>query len=44
MTEKEMYEALDAAKFEYEVVEIFEGVRFVRIEVEEEEVNEDQSE
>jgi hypothetical protein len=31
-----MYEALDAAGIEYEVVEIFEGVRFVRVEVEEE--------
>jgi len=40
MTEKEMYEALDAAGFEYEVVEIFEGVRFVRVEVEEEESEE----
>jgi hypothetical protein len=36
MTAKEMYEALDAAGIEYEVVEIFEGVRFVRVEVEEE--------
>ena len=37
MTAKEMYEALDAAGIEYEVVEIFEGARFIRVVVEEEE-------
>jgi glutaredoxin-related protein len=35
MTSKEMYEALDSAGVDYEVVEIFEGVRIVRIFVEE---------
>ena len=35
MTPKEMYEALDSAGVDYEVVEIFEGVRIVRIFVEE---------
>ena len=35
MTAQERYKALDTAGIEYEVVEIFEGVRFVRIEVEE---------
>jgi hypothetical protein len=33
MTPKELYELLDKAGFEYEVVEIFEGVRILRIEV-----------
>lgn len=36
MTPQEMYEVLDKAGLEYEVVEIFEGVRIVRIEVDEE--------
>ena len=35
MTAKEIYEALDAAGIEYEVVEIFEGVRYLRVIVEE---------
>jgi len=35
MTPQEMYEVLDKAELEYEVVEIFEGVRIVRIEVDE---------
>jgi hypothetical protein len=37
MTAQELYKALDTAGIEYEVVEIFEGVRFVRVEVEESE-------
>jgi len=37
MTDKEMYEALDAAGIEYEVTEMFEGVRYVRVVVEEKE-------
>jgi hypothetical protein len=41
MTPKEMYEVLDKAELEYEVVEIFEGVRIVRIEVDEEEQDHD---
>jgi hypothetical protein len=34
MTPKELYELLDKAGLEYEIVEIFEGVRVLRIEVE----------
>ena len=37
MTPKELYELLDKAGVEYEVVEIFEGARFIRVEVQEEE-------
>lgn len=37
MTPKELYELLDKAGIDYEVVEIFEGARFIRVEVEEEE-------
>lgn len=33
MTPKELYELLDKAGLEYDVVEIFEGVRILRIEV-----------
>lgn len=36
MTAQEIYDLLDKAGVEYEVVEIFEGARWVRIEVEEE--------
>jgi hypothetical protein len=36
MTATELYQALDKAGIEYEVVEIFEGARWLRIEVEEE--------
>jgi len=36
MTPKEMYDLLDKAGIDYEVVEIFEGVRLVRIYVQEE--------
>ena len=37
MTAKEIYELLGNAGIEYEVVEIFEGARFIRVVVEEEE-------
>jgi hypothetical protein len=37
MTAMELYELLNNAGVDYEVVEIFEGVRFVRVVVEEEE-------
>jgi hypothetical protein len=36
MTAQEVYEALDKAGIDYEVVEVFEGARWLRIEVEEE--------
>ena len=36
MTAEELYELLDKAGIEYDLVEIFEGVRIVRIEVDEE--------
>jgi hypothetical protein len=36
MTPQELYEALDKAGIEYELVEIFEGCRVLRIEVTEE--------
>jgi hypothetical protein len=35
MTPQELYELLDKAGVDYEVIEIFEGSRFLRIEVEE---------
>jgi len=34
MTPEELYELLDKVGFEYDIVEIFEGVRVLRIEVE----------
>ena len=37
MTADQLYKALDTAGIEYEVVEVFEGARWLRIEVEEEE-------
>jgi hypothetical protein len=37
MTAQDIYRILDNAGIEYEVVEIFEGARWLRIEVEEEE-------
>ena len=37
MTPQELYELLDKAGIEYEVIEIFEGARFIRVEVQEEE-------
>ena len=37
MTPQELYKLLDDAGIEYEVVEIFEGARFIRVEVQEEE-------
>jgi hypothetical protein len=33
MTAKELYALLDSADFEFDVIEIFEGVRVLRIEV-----------
>ena len=42
MTPDELYALLDKAGIEYEVVEIFEGARWLRIEVEE--VDETQTE
>ena len=41
MTPQELYELLDKAGLDYEVVEVFEGVRWIRFDVEEEEENED---
>ena len=35
MTAQEIYDLLDKAGVEYEVVEIFEGARFIRVVVEE---------
>ena len=35
MTAQELYALLDKAGIDYEVVEIFEGARFLRVEVEE---------
>ena len=37
MTAKEIYELLGNAGVDYEVIEIFEGARFIRVEVQEEE-------
>ena len=36
MTPQELYELLDKAGLDYEVVEVFEGVRWIRFDVEEE--------
>ena len=36
MTAQELYELLDKAGLDYEVVEVFEGVRWIRFDVEEE--------
>lgn len=41
MTPQELYEVLDKAGVDYEVIEIFEGARFLRIVVEETEENEE---
>jgi hypothetical protein len=38
MTAKELYELLAQAGIDFEVVEIFEGARWLRFEVEEEEL------
>ena len=35
MTAQEMYELLDKAGIDYEVVEVFEGARFLRVVVDE---------
>jgi len=40
MKPQELYELLDKAGVDYEVTEIFEGVRFIRVVVEEEESEE----
>lgn len=40
MTPQELYEVLDKAGVDYEVIEIFEGTRLLRIEVQEQEDNE----
>jgi hypothetical protein len=37
MTPKELYKLLDDTGVDYEVTEIFEGVRYIRVMVEEEE-------
>ena len=41
MTPQELYELLDKAGLDYDVVEVFEGIRWIRIDVEEEEENEE---
>jgi hypothetical protein len=41
MTAKELYELLDKGGVDYEVTEIFEGVRYVRVQIQEEESDED---
>ena len=41
MTPQELYEVLDKAGVDYEVIEIFEGARFLRIVVEETKENEE---
>ena len=40
MTPMELYELLNNAGVDYEVVEIFEGARFIRVVVEEEDTDE----
>ena len=35
MTAQELYKLLDSAGIDYEIVEIFEGARFIRVEVQE---------
>jgi hypothetical protein len=41
MTATELYEAMDKAGIDFELVEIFEGARWLRVEVEEEEESDD---
>ena len=36
MTPQELYELLDKAGLDYEVVEVFEGARWIRFDIEEE--------
>ena len=36
MTPQELYELLDKAGLDYDVVEVFEGIRWIRFDVEEE--------
>jgi len=40
MTAIELYELLDEAGIDFDVIEVFEGVRMISIKVEEEEVTE----
>ena len=42
MTPKELFKVLDKADLDYEVVEIFEGARWVRFSIDEEEDDEKQ--
>jgi len=37
MTPQELYELLDKAGLDYDVVEVFEGIRWIRFDVEEKE-------
>jgi hypothetical protein len=41
MTAKELYELLGNGGVDYEVTEIFEGVRYLRVQIQEEESDED---
>ena len=41
MTPQKLYELLDKAGLDYEVVQVFEGIRWIRFDVEEEEENEE---
>jgi|TARA_R110000822_G_scaffold13633_1_gene48297 hypothetical protein len=42
MTAMELYEALNKADLDYDVIEIFEGSRWLKFEVDEEELEEDE--
>jgi hypothetical protein len=39
MTPAELYDALDRAGVDYEIVEIFEGVRVIRVQVDDEQID-----
>ena len=39
MTPSELYDALDRAGVDYEIVEIFEGVRVIRVQVDDEQID-----
>jgi glutaredoxin-related protein len=39
MTPAELYDALDRAGVDYEIVEIFEGVRVIRVRVDDEQID-----
>ncbi len=43
MTAMELYELLNKAGIDYDIIEIFEGARFIRIEVEEEDTTKGES-